>query len=170
MLRIRCSVDVSAIPHAGKGLFADQPVAKGTIIESPIDIRHVYTREQLLALPPDSPEFMTSTRWYHDCYVTDPHYSDTYYINHSFEPNCLWHLGFIFALNDIPAGAEITLDYRVLMDADPELGFRDSATGRLIHGFTFEEKMVFNATQLLTLFQSLGGTNAVSRVTDAAAA
>lgn len=155
MLRVRCRVAPSTIANAGHGLFADEPIARGTVIEFPVGINRVYSCAELLALPPDSPELLTSVRWYHDCYVADPERSDTYYMNHSFEPNCLWHLGFTFALEDIPAGAELTLDYRVLMHDDPEWAFVDASTGRPIQGFSWEEKMVFTSGQLLELFQAL---------------
>ena len=155
MLRFRCRVDISTIPNAGKGLFADELIPKGSILGFPDNIQQVYSREQLLALPSDSPEFQTSVRWFEDCYAADPDYSDAYYINHSFEPNCLWHLGFVFAREDILAGVEITLDYRVLMDNDPEFGFMDETTGKMICGFAWEEKMIFNSQQLLILFKDL---------------
>lgn len=155
MLRVRCRVAKSTIPNAGLGLFADEPIPRGTVIEFPVGVSRVYSRAELLALPPDSPELLTSIRWLDDCYVADPERSDTYYINHSFEPNGLWHLGFTFALEDIPPGAEITIDYRVLMDADPTWAFQDTSTGRPIQGFTWEEKMVYSAGRLLALFHDL---------------
>lgn len=155
MLRVRCRVAQSTIPHAGMGLFAEEPIPRGTVIEVPVGVERVYSRAELFALPSDSPELLTSIRWLDDCYVADPQRSDTYYINHSFEPNCLWHLGFTFAMEDIPAGAEITIDYRVLMDADPDWAFVDASTGRRIQGFTWEEKMVYSAGRLLSLFQEL---------------
>jgi hypothetical protein len=155
VLRFRCCVDVSTIPNAGKGLFADEIVPKGSILGYPDNIQKVYSRNQLMALPPESPEFQTSVRWFEDCYATDSDYSDTYFINHSFKPNCLWHLGFVFAHVDILAGTEITLDYRVLMDSDPELGFIDETTGAKVCGFPWKEKMIFNSIQLLLLFNEL---------------
>jgi hypothetical protein len=153
VLRFRCRVDISSIPNAGKGLFADELIPKKSIIGFPDNIKQVYSREQLLQLPANSPELQTSVRWFQDCYTTDPDYSDTYYINHSFKPNCLWHLGFVFAQEDIPADVELTLDYRVLMDNDPEFGFLDATTGNMIYGFPWEEKMIVNSQQLLLLFR-----------------
>ncbi len=166
MLRFRCCVDSSTIPNAGKGLFTQDSIPKGSIITYPINIQTVYSREQLLALPPESPLFKTSIRWYEDCYTADPELSDCYYINHSFEPNCLWHLGFVFALEDIPEGSEILLDYRALMDADPEMGFHDEVTGRLISGFTWQQKMIYNSSRLLRLFQDIYGSEQTSLVMD----
>ena len=155
MLRFRCRVDLSTIPNAGRGLFADELIPRGRVIEFPDNVHTLYSREQLLALPDDSPVLQTSICWFEDCYAADPEHSDIYYINHSFTPNCIWHLGFIFAKRDINPGEEISLDYRVLMDSDPEFGFVDQTTGKMICGFGWEEKMVFNTTQLLQLFTEL---------------
>ena len=155
MLRFRCRVDNSTIPNAGKGLFSDEAIPRGSIIGFPDNIQKIYSREQLLALPPESPEFQTSVRWFENCYAADPDYSEAYYINHSYKPNCLWHLGFVFAREDIPPGAEITLDYRVLMDNDPSFSFKDAITGQMVCGLSWQEKMVVNSQQLLMLFNEL---------------
>jgi hypothetical protein len=78
-----------------------------------------------------------------------------YFINHSFKPNSQWHLGFVFAHEDIPAGAELTLIYRVLMNNDPEFGFIDEITGERVCGFPWKEQMIFNSNQLLLPFKDL---------------
>lgn len=153
MLRVRCRVAKSTIPNAGQGLFADEFIAKGAVIEYPAKVQQVISAAELLAMPLDSPELATTIRWFDDAYVADPQRSDTYFINHSFEPNCLWHLGFVFALEAIAPGTEITVDYRMLMHPDPEWAFTDVNTGRPIYGYSWEETILRGAEQLLALFR-----------------
>lgn len=155
MLRIKSYVADSTIPNAGRGLFTAEPIRRGEIIVFPNQTHRIYTRDELMSMPSDSEEFNSSIRWFDNAYTVDPEKSDIYFINHSFNPNCLWHLGFIFALDDIPTNTEITIDYRVLMDESAELEFRDSSTGISIRGFTWNEKMVATTRQLANLFEQL---------------
>ncbi len=153
MLRFNFQVAPSLIPCAGLGLFTTEAIPRGKILVVPNQVHEVYSRVELMCLPPDSAEFNSSIRWFEDGYTVDPEKSDIFFINHAFAPNCLWHLGFIFALEDIAAGSELTIDYRVLMDDGEEVGFTDSVTGRLIRGFGWNEKMVFTSRALLHLYE-----------------
>ena len=79
---------------------------------------------------PDAAHCLASTvRWFEDHYTVTPEWPDECYINHSFAPCGLWHLGFVFALDDLPAGTEITVDYRHLLAPGQEEDFRDSISG-----------------------------------------
>lgn len=155
MLRVKSYIGESTIPNAGNGLFAAQHIRKGEVVVFPNQTHRVYSREELMNMPRDSEEFNSSVRWFDNCYTVDPEKSDIFYLNHSFSPNCLWHLGFIFALEPIVEGAELTIDYRVLMDESEELAFHDSLTGSPIRGFPWERKMTITSAQLAGLFDSL---------------
>jgi hypothetical protein len=91
-------------------------------------------------------------------------------MNHSFKPNCLWHLGFIFALEDIAEDTELTVDYRLLMADDPALAFTDTTTGKLIYGFSWEEKMAYTSAKLAALFKNLTAKELADKVRSTAAA
>jgi hypothetical protein len=102
---------------------------------------------------PDAAAALASTvRWFEDRYTVTPEWPDECYVNHSFAPNGLWHLGFVFALDDLPAGAEITVDYRHLLAPGQEEEFLDSASGEPIVGYAWHEAMARSATQLQGLF------------------
>jgi hypothetical protein len=138
----------SRIPGAGKGLFLDQKVTRGHLITAPDDIRKVYKWSEVEALP-NSHELLAATvRWFEDRYTVTPEWPDECYINHAFSPNGLWHLGFVFALRDLDAGEEITVDYRHLLAPGQKEDFRDSTTGAEIVGYTWAESLSLSTAQL----------------------
>lgn len=56
------------------------------------------------------------------------------FINHSYEPNLLYHTGICFANRDINSGEEITIDYTYLLAKDDYYSFIDVKTGRKVDG------------------------------------
>lgn len=148
MILPRYHVAASTIAGAGKGLFLDEAIPRGRLITAPDDIRKVYKWSEVEALP-NSHELLAATvRWFEDRYTVTPEWPDECYINHSFAPNGLWHLGFVFALRDLAAGEEITVDYRHLLAPGQKEDFRDSATGAEITGYTWAESLALSSTQL----------------------
>lgn len=148
MILPRYRVDASPIAGAGKGLFVDEPVAAGNIIVAPDAIPRVYTMGELLALPDGESLLPATVRWFEDRYTATPEWPDECYINHSFAPTALWHLGFVFARRDLAAGSEITVDYRHLLGDGQEEAFRDSETGAAIIGLPWRENLLMTATEL----------------------
>jgi hypothetical protein len=142
----------SGIPCAGKGLILAEPVARGRVIVAPDNVHTVWSEARLRALPPDSIESRSSVRWFEDQFSLTPEWSDECYVNHSFAPTALWHLGFVFALADLPAGAEITMDYRYVIGDGEEMPFRDSVTGRAIVGLPWPDVMRQTTEQVAALF------------------
>src|SRR5512141_2640174 len=130
-------IAASSIPGAGKGLFREQPVERGRLIISPDDIRKVYKWKEVQTMPGARALLASTVRWFEDHYTVTPEWPDECYVNHSFAPCGLWHLGFVFALDDLPAGSEITVDYRHLLAPDQEEDFCDAATGRRIVGYSW---------------------------------
>jgi|SRR5579883_1415156 len=148
MILPRYHVAASKIPGAGKGLFLDEAIPRGRLITAPDDIRKVYRWSEIEALP-NSHELLAATvRWFEDRYTVTPEWPDECYINHSFSPNGLWHLGFVFALRDLEAGEEITVDYRHLLAPGQKEDFRDSATGGEIIGHGWAESLALSTAQL----------------------
>lgn len=152
MILPRYHVAASRIAGAGKGLFVDEPVAAGRLITAPDDIRKVYKWNEVQALPDAAALLAATVRWFEDRYTVTPEWPDECYINHSFAPNGLWHLGFVFALEELAAGAEITIDYRHLLAPGQHEDFRDAETGKAIVGFSWHESMARSTAQLHTLF------------------
>lgn len=139
MILPRYRVEASGIPGAGKGLFLDEAVARGRVIVAPDNIHTVWPEAKLRQYPPESIEVESSVRWFEDHYSLTPEWSDECYVNHSFTPTALWHLGFVFAAADLPAGAEITVDYRLVIGSGETMPFRDSLTGREIVGLVWSD-------------------------------
>jgi hypothetical protein len=151
MIIPRYRVEPSRIPLAGKGLFLDEPIAQGRVIIAPDNLHTVWPESKLRTYPPEAIEVESSVRWFEDWYSLTPEWSDECYVNHSFEPTALWHLGFIFAGAALPAGAEITVDYRLVIGSGEVMPFRDSVTGREIVGLSWHDNLRASAAALLSL-------------------
>lgn len=141
----------SGIPGAGSGLFLAAPVARGTVIIAPDNVHTVWPEEKLRAFPDDSVEVQASVRWFEHWFSITPEWSDECYVNHSFAPTGLWHLGFIFALRDLADGDEVTVDYRLLLGDHEDPGFACSLTGVSIKGLPWRESLALSTQQLAAL-------------------
>jgi hypothetical protein len=146
------TIGESSIPCAGKGLVLGEPVARGRVIVAPDNVHTVWPEAALRELPAESIEVRSSVRWFEDRFSLTPEWSDECYINHSFAPTALWHLGFIFALTDLAAGSEITMDYRYVIGDGEQMPFRDSVTGRPIVGLPWDDVMRQTTAQVAALF------------------
>ncbi|WP_028080439.1 SET domain-containing protein-lysine N-methyltransferase [Solimonas soli] len=151
MIVPRYRVAPSLIPQAGKGLFIDEAVARGAVIVAPDQIHTVWPEHKLRRYPPDSIEVESSVRWFEDWFSLTPEWSDECYVNHSFAPTALWHLGFIFALADLPAGSEVTMDYRYVIGDGERMPFADSVTGKEIVGLPWRQVLIEGARRLAEL-------------------
>lgn len=152
MILPRYRIAASTIPGAGKGLFLDQDLHRGAVIIAPDQVHTVWHEDKLREYPADSLEVESSVRWFERWFSLTPEWSDECYVNHSYTPNALWHLGFIFALADLPAGVELTMDYRYVIGENERMPFRDALTGREIVGLPWPQVMQDSARQLATLF------------------
>jgi hypothetical protein len=141
MILFRHRVAPSRIPGAGLGLFLDESAPRGRVVVAPDAIPVVYRWTEVLAQPDPEAALAASARWFEDCYAITPEWPAECRVNHSFRPNGLWHLGFVFALRDLAPGDEVTIDYRHLFEAGFEESFRDGETGEPIVGFSWEESL-----------------------------
>ena len=151
MILPRYRVAASVIRGAGKGFFSDEAITKGRVIIAPDKVHTVWPESKLRDFAADSIEVESSVRWFEDQFSLTPEWSDECFVNHSFTPNALWHLGFIFALRDIPAGEEVLMDYRHVIGSGEVMPFKDSATGREIVGLPWPQVLHDSAQQLATL-------------------
>ena len=151
MILPRYRVAASGIAGAGKGLFADEAIARGRVIIAPDNIHTVWPESKLRTFARDSIEVESSVRWFEDQFSLTPEWSDECFVNHSFAPNALWHLGFIFALREIATGEEILMDYRHVIGSGEVMPFKDSQTGREIVGLPWPQVLHDSAQQLVTL-------------------
>ena len=137
----RYRIAASTIPGAGKGLFLEEPLRHGRIAIAPDAIDRTWSFAEILSDPERANLLHTSVRWFEDRYTLSPDWPDECYVNHSFEPNGLWLLGFIFAARDLEAGEELTVDYRHLLAPGQEEEFRDAYTGQAIVGYAWDESL-----------------------------
>jgi len=144
-------VEPSRIPRAGNGLFVAEAVARGRVIVAPDNIHTVWPEAKLRQFAPDSIEVESSVRWFEDQFSLTPEWSDECYVNHSFTPTALWHLGFIFAARDLAAGTEVTMDYQLVIGSGEVMPFKDSITGRDIVGLHWDDTLRRSTTELLAL-------------------
>lgn len=151
MILPRYRVEASRISGAGKGLFLVDPVQRGKVIIAPDNIHTVWPEQKLRQYAADSPEVESSVRWFEQYFSLTPEWSDECYVNHSFAPSALWHLGFIFALRDLPVDTEVTMDYRYVIGDGERLPFADSETGREIVGLPWAQVLSDSARELAGL-------------------
>ncbi|HWU78305.1 MAG TPA: SET domain-containing protein-lysine N-methyltransferase [Rhodanobacter sp.] len=151
MILPRYHIATSAIPGAGSGLFLDESVAAGRVITAPDGIERTFRHAEIDASAELRAQWHASARWFEDRYTLSPDWPDECYINHSFTPNGLWHLGFVFALTELPVGSEITVDYRHLLPPGQAEDFVDSATGETITGLSWQESLACSTRALAGL-------------------
>ena len=151
MIVPRYRIAASRIPGAGQGLFLEEAVSAGDILTAPDAIDRTWR----LAEIENSAELQAlahaRARWFEDRYTVSPEWPDECYVNHSFQPTGLWHLGFIFATADLAADTEITVDYRHLLAPGEEEGFNDALTGEKIVGYTWPQSLAVSTRALAAL-------------------
>ncbi|MFC5740426.1 SET domain-containing protein-lysine N-methyltransferase [Dyella tabacisoli] len=155
MILPRYRIAPSSIEGAGKGLFLEEDIATGRIITAPDAIDKTWRYDELTSSPELKTQLYASARWFEDRYTVSPDWPDECFINHSFAPTGLWHLGFVFALSDLPAGTEITVDYRHLLPPGQQEDFVDTATGERIVGLPWPESLAMSTRTLSKLLGSL---------------
>ena len=144
--------EIKVATHAhGKGVFLKQPVKKGKVLLAPDAINTLYNDTERAALVPGSPEDDACVRWFETFHTVSTDWPDDCYVNHSFNPSGLWHLGFIFATRDMVPGDEITVDYRFVINDNEKMPFLDAETSKEIIGYTWEENLRLSTEQLLAL-------------------
>ena len=154
MIIPRYRVAASLIPQAGKGLFLEEAVQAGAVIIAPDNVHTVWPESHLRQFAADSKEVESSVRWFENWFSLTPEWSDECYVNHSFIPNALWHLGFIFALQPLEPGTEITMDYRYVIGDGERLPFNDSVTGQPIIGLQWRDTLQQTARRLTEILGS----------------
>ncbi|HTQ98577.1 MAG TPA: SET domain-containing protein [Candidatus Acidoferrum sp.] len=144
--------EIRPAPYSeGKGVFLLEPVKKGQVLVAPDAINKVYNQKQREALVPGSPEDDACVRWFESYHTVSTDWPDDCYVNHSFTPTGLWHLGFVFATRDLKIGDEVTADYRFLVNDNEVMPFKDAETGMEIVGYTWTENLRISTQLLLSL-------------------
>ncbi len=156
MFLCRYQIAQSAITGAGKGVFLDQSVSAGDIVVAPDAIDRTYSWDELNTQPDRQQALAASVRWFENRFTISRDWPDECYINHSFTPNGLWHLGFVFAHRDLHAGDELTIDYRHLLQHGEAESFNDAQTGQPIIGYSWQQSLQLTTVALAELIRSRG--------------
>lgn len=139
---------------SGIGLFADEAIKRGEVImlwnlnaflisEKEYNMRQSIGDELILT---------TGVRYVMDKFLyTDSEPRVENYINHSFNPNVLYHCGVCFALKNIDVGEELTVDYKYLLSENDDAGFIDQETGKKVQGLSGIECLKSTAKQLIEI-------------------
>lgn len=151
MILPRYRIDASRIPGAGRGVFLAEAVPRGRVLVAPDAIPATYRWDEVRAQPDPAAAMAAAVRWFEDRYTISLDWPDECYLNHSFDPNGLWHLGFVFAARDLVAGEELTIDYRHLLPEGEAEAFRDADSGREIVGYSWAESLAASTRALAAL-------------------
>ena len=149
-------IEVRSSAIAGQGVFTLEPLRPGRIVCLwPVGAKLITEAQFLAGIAAEDPAITrTAIRCLGGYFVYTDQVFSTDYFNHSFEPNCLVHCGVVLCRHELPAGAELTVDYRTLVDATDLGVYHDSATGREIRGFTARETALRTARELIALLES----------------
>jgi hypothetical protein len=148
MILPRYRIAPSTMAGAGLGLWLEQAVSRGSVIVAPDAIPRTWSWQEIDARPDREALLRSAIRWFESHYTVTPDWPDECYLNHSFEPCGIWHLGFVFAARDLPAGTEVTVDYRHLLGEGQQEVFRDAQTGQAIVGLSWGESLRLSTEQL----------------------
>ncbi len=154
--RLRTRIAASSLPGAGLGAYAMEAAPLGTLLG--IDLPQsewMIDVQEALALPRRA----RSQTWRHVediCFRGgEGRATASNYLNHSFQPNVLWHLGCYWALRDVQPGDELTLDYRPLIAPDWSGRIIDAASGIPLMGEEGKVALLRNARQLVALLETV---------------
>ncbi len=153
MFAVSYSVGPSMIVGAGRGVFVTDNVASASVIVAPDQIPGTLTWPEIVRLGEERRALESSVRWFEDHFTITPDWPDECFINHSFTPSGLWHLGFVFAARELQAGEELTIDYRYLLHENFQDGFIDTLSGRPVQGIPWKENLRSSTAALLVLLQ-----------------
>jgi hypothetical protein len=154
MLFIKSKADTS--PIADIGCFTLEPIKKGAIIGILAHDVEVMQESEYNAAQAAGEMIIiqTAIRWAGELFLFCDSMSDEDYINHSFDPNMLYHCGVLFARRNIKAGEELTANYQYFLAYRDHMRFPDIATGRLVDGLPAKKALQQSAEELLELFKT----------------
>jgi len=125
----------------------------GKVIAVPDNIKELHSLEKVQSFPRDSLAYESAVCWFENQFTTMEEWTEEAYINHSFEPNCLWHMSFIIARYELPAGTELTVNYEHLLGEGITSEFEDHSTGKKFAGIPWKQIIRWNAAELLRIYQ-----------------
>jgi SET domain-containing protein len=149
-------VKVASSPVAGRGVFADEPIPKGAVAgllsyDNALMTEQEYQDAQRRG---EDRIIKTGIRLVGDYFIYRGESSDEDFLNHSEDPNLLYHCGILFARRDIPSGVELTVDYKYFLATDDVFEFDDVASGRKATGVPGKEALLHSCRELIELYRA----------------
>lgn len=158
--RLETEVRPSTLAGAGDGIFSLEAAARGRFIGMDFpSYRKLCTDRDVPGLPEEVQKF-SWRHVEHVCFEAHDRRSTADLMNHSFDPNVLWHLGHYFAAREIRAGDELFVDYRHLFAPSWNDPLIDVATGRPIEGMDWRDSLIDTSRKLIELLEETAATAA----------
>jgi len=147
---------------AREGLFAREDVGKGGIVANFVEDAVVLTEKEYQLEQKNGNELviMSGVRWIGGYFLCKKKIGHEEYINHSFGPNLIYHMGVCFAARRIRSGEELTADYRFFLAENDVNAFTDVTTGRRVDGFSAEEALYRSARAVVAIMESSESSSA----------
>jgi SET domain-containing protein len=132
----RLSVKESNIQ--GFGVFTEELIKKSEVVMIWSENAHICTEDEYNRAQHagNGDMIVSGVRFVDNKFLWTKGYRIENYINHSTAPNLLYHCGVCFAMRDIAAGEELTVDYSYLLSENDDQSFTCLTTGRLIKGLS----------------------------------
>jgi hypothetical protein len=159
MIQFPYAIRQSRIAGAGKGVFLTAAVPAQQILVYPDQIPETFTLSEITSRSDAKAALAATVRWFEERYTVSLEWPDECYINHSFTPTGIWHLGFVFAARDLPEDTELTVDYRHLLAPGQREEFLDADSGEAIIGFSWEQSFALSLQALAQLNRAICPSN-----------
>jgi SET domain-containing protein len=139
---------------AGRGVYAQEPIAAGAVIGLLNHQNLILTESQYQEAQRRGDQLIiqSAVRLVGDYFVYNSEITDEEYINHSETPNMLYHCGILFAKAPIAAGDELTVDYKYFLATDDVCAFDDRDSGKKVTGLNAKQALLQSCREVMELF------------------
>lgn len=154
--QIKTIQETSNIAGAGYGLFSLEEVSAGAFLGMDFPrMQWIKSAQEIRDLPEEERKYcwrLVSDLCFHQP-EKEKNMVPMDFLNHSANPNVLWHLGFYFSRKKINVGDELFVDYQHLMDPLWNSPFKDSVTNQPFNGSEWRKALLNSTRQLVQLLE-----------------
>jgi SET domain-containing protein len=142
---------------AGKGLFALEAIPRGAIIGILSHQIRIMTEQEYQDAQEAGHELITQTgiRWVGQYFLFCSSLSNEDFINHSTEPNMIYHCGILFARSNVAPEEELTADYKYFLAENDFGSFKERDTNAMVSGAPAREALIQSAREIIELYQTV---------------
>lgn len=153
MLLVKTEVRESRLHE--KGLYSLQPIKKGTIVMIPSGSLISEAEYQWEQAKDNKTVIMSAVRLLGRYFICADSIGNEEYLNHSSNPNLIYHCGIAIAARDIAACEELTVNYKYFLAEGDFCAFEDAETGELVDGLSPTEAFNQSAEEMLALLKDV---------------